>query len=74
MRSVIRQRYKLGRVLSEDETELLLLLIGWRRGSVLVQNSAGVIGCSAHPDDFTDFLKELRKRRTPLKFEDEGNA
>jgi hypothetical protein len=62
---VIRNRYTFSRPLSSSEANLLLVLIGWRKGSCVITDGLPVIGCVAHPDDLAAFRKELRKRRAP---------
>ena len=59
----IRNSYTFTRPLTPPEGDLLLLLIGWRKGSTVRQNEVGqVIGCTGHPDDLADFEKELGER------------
>jgi hypothetical protein len=60
---IVRLTYDFRRPLEGDEAELLTSLIGWRRGSsVRTDESGQVVGCVAHPDDWAEFKKELRKR------------
>jgi hypothetical protein len=51
------QRYEFAAPLTEREAQLLLTLIGYRKGStVITDNSGNIIGCVANPEDFKDFL------------------
>jgi len=61
---IVRLTYDFpARPLEGREAELLTSLIGWRRGSsVRTDESGQVVGCVAHPDDWAEFKKELRKR------------
>jgi hypothetical protein len=63
---MIRNRYTFNRELTESEAVLLLLVIGWRKGSYVITTGIPVIGCVAHPDDLADFQKELRKSKARL--------
>jgi hypothetical protein len=65
---MIRNEYRFDRALSEDEARLLVELVGWRRGSRLIEEESRVVGCVAHFDDVEEFRKELRKRGMRLKF------
>jgi hypothetical protein len=61
---IVRLTYDFRRPLEGDEAELLTSLIGWRRGSSVRTDETGqVVGCVAHPDDWAEFKKELRKRK-----------
>lgn len=60
---IVRLTYDFRRPLEGAEAELLTLLIGWRRGSSIIADKSGrAVGCVAHPDDWAEFKKELRKR------------
>lgn len=64
---MIRHEYHFDRALSEDEARLLVEMICWRRGSRVIEDQSGVIGCVTHPDDVREFQAELSKRGTRLK-------
>lgn len=68
--------YVFSRPLSNQEANLLILLIGWRRGSkVTATASRGVTGCTAFADDMLDFRTEMRKgRRPPLEIRESVSA
>lgn len=51
------QRYEFAAPLTEREAQLLMTLIGYRKGSTVITDSSGnVVGCVANPEDFKDFL------------------
>ncbi len=59
----IRNDYTFKRPLTTAEAGLLGLVIGWRNGSSIREDSAGqVVGCCAHPDDVWAFEKEVGKK------------
>ena len=64
---MIRNAYLFARPLSEDEATLLAELIAWRRGSRLIENESGIVGCRAHEDDLCEFQAKLRERGIRLK-------
>jgi hypothetical protein len=58
---MIRRQYKFSRPLDLNESTVLSLLIGWRKGSSAIMGDDGVTGCIAHPDDIETFFKEARR-------------
>lgn len=51
------QRYEFAAPLADREAQLLITLIGYRKGSTVITDGSGnVIGCVANPEDFKEFL------------------
>jgi hypothetical protein len=59
----IRKSHTFRRPLTPPEAALLMLHLGWRRGSTIRQDDAGqVVGCVAHPDDVASFVKAVGEK------------
>lgn len=55
------QRYEFTKPLSGRDAIELAIVIGWRRGSKVIEQD-GVVGCVADPKDMANFLKNKQKR------------